>query len=177
MLIMNKIKILLITSLLVLMPASVLADGIKVLDGERAMLQTQYAIDESNKFEQDPDFTADRERLELLQTEIQALVDTFQQDQETLSDQEIADMQQKVQDKQTEAQFVAQKLQTKIEQKRGEILQTLTPIFQQVVGELITAQELDMIMPSQTLFYWDPDMDMTDEVTALLDLAVSKAED
>ena len=115
---MNKIKILLITSLLVLMPASVLADGIKVLDGERAMLQTQYAIDESNKFEQDPDFTADRERLELLQTEIQALVDTFQQDQETLSDQEIADMQQKVQDKQTEAQFVAQKLQTKIEKKR-----------------------------------------------------------
>ena len=90
---MNKLKLLLITGLLAVFPTSLFADGIKVLNAQRAMLSTQYAQDEFTKLDQDADFIADRERLELLQTEGQALVEKFQQDQETLSDEEIANMQ------------------------------------------------------------------------------------
>ena len=89
---MNKLKLLLITGLLAVFPTSLFADGIKVLNAQRAMLSTQYAQDEFTKLDQDADFIADRERLELLQTEGQALVEKFQQDQETLSDEEIANI-------------------------------------------------------------------------------------
>ncbi len=149
---MNKLKLLLITGLLAVFPTSLFADGIKVLNAQRAMLSTQYAQDEFTKLDQDADFIADRERLELLQTEGQALVEKFQQDQETLSDEEIANMQTKLQDKQTEIQFLTNKLQTK-------------------------AQELEMVVTPEALFYADPDLDITDEVTALLDLAASKSEE
>ena len=74
---MNKLKLLLITGLLAVFPTSLFADGIKVLNAQRAMLSTQYAQDEFTKLDQDADFIADRERLELLQTEGQALVEKF----------------------------------------------------------------------------------------------------
>ena len=39
------------------------------------------------------------------------------------------------------------------------------------------AQELEMVVTPEALFYADPDLDITDEVTALLDLAASKSEE
>ena len=46
---MNKLKLLLITGLLAVFPTSLFADGIKVLNAQRAMLSTQYAQDEFTK--------------------------------------------------------------------------------------------------------------------------------
>ena len=174
---MNKLKLLLITGLLAVFPTSLFADGIKVLNAQRAMLSTQYAQDEFTKLDQDADFIADRERLELLQTEGQALVEKFQQDQETLSDEEIANMQTKLQDKQTKTQFLTNKLQTKAQETQQAVIAALSPSFQQILGELIQAKELEMVVTPEALFYADPDLDITDEVTALLDLAASKSEE
>ena len=38
-------------------------------------------------------------------------------------------------------------------------------------------EELEMVVTPEALFYADPDLDITDEVTALLDLAASKSEE
>ena len=108
---MNRIKYLLLSGLLAVFSASLFAEGTFVLNAERAMLSTQYAQDEFKKLDEDADFITDRERLELLQTEGQAILDDFQKNQETLSDEQIVDMQGKLEDKQTEIQFLTQKLQ------------------------------------------------------------------
>ena len=96
---MNKIKYLLLSGLLAVFSTSLSAEGTYVLDAERAMLSTQYAQDEFKKLDEDADFIADRERLELLQTEGQAILEDFQKNQETLSDEQIVDMQGKLEDK------------------------------------------------------------------------------
>ena len=171
---MNKIKYLLLSGLLAVFSASLFAEGTFVLNAERAMLSTQYAQDEFKKLDEDADFIADRERLELLQTEGQAILDDFQKNQETLSDEQIVDMQGKLEDKQTEIQFLTQKLQNKAAETQQAVIAALSPDFQRILGELINAKDMDMVVTPQALFYADPDLDITDEVTALLDVALAE---
>ena len=174
---MNKIKLLLLSSLLSVFSASLIADGIRTLDPQAAILSTQYAQAEFLKLSESPSVAKDREGLELLQAEVQALVERFQKDQETLSDEEIADIQTQVNDKQAEIQFFVQKLQTKEQETAQAILAAVGPTFQKVLGELIQAQELDMVVSKQALIFSDPDFDITDSVTAILDRELAESEE
>ena len=106
---MNKLLI----AFILILSLGANAEGTFVLNAEGAMLSTQYAKDAFKELEEDSDFVADKERLELLQSEGQELVEKFQKDNETLSDEQKLDMQKKIQDKQNEIQFLANKLQTK----------------------------------------------------------------
>ena len=170
---MNKIKVLFLTLLLVAFSAPINAKTV-VLNAEVAMLSTQYAQDAFKTLDEDAGFIADRERLELLQAEGQALVEKFQKDQEVLSDEEKLDMQKQLQDKQADIQFLSNKLQTKAQEVQQQVVGTLTPTFQKVLGELITQKEYDMIVAPGALLYADPDLDITEEVIAYLDNALTE---
>ena len=170
---MNKLKVLFLTLLLVAFSAPINAKTV-VLNAEVAMLSTQYAQEAFKTLDEDAGFIADRERLELLQAEGQALVEKFQKDQEVLSDEEKLDMQKQLQDKQADIQFLSNKLQTKAQEVQQQVVGTLTPTFQQVLGELITQKEYDMIVAPGALLYADPDLDITEEVIAYLDNALTE---
>ena len=170
---MNKLKVLFLTLLLVAFSAPINAKTV-VLNAEVAMLSTQYAQEAFKTLDEDAGFIADRERLELLQAEGQALVEKFQKDQEVLSDEEKLDMQKQLQDKQADIQFLSNKLQTKAQEVQQQVVGALTPTFQKVLGELITQKEYDMIVAPGALLYADPDFDITDEVIAYLDNALTE---
>ena len=170
---MNKLKVLFLTLLLVAFSAPINAKTV-VLNAEVAMLSTQYAQEAFKTLDEDAGFIADRERLELLQAEGQALVEKFQKDQEILSDEEKLDMQKQLQDKQADIQFLSNKLQSKAQEVQQEVVSTLTPTFQKVLGELIAQKEYDMIVAPQALLYADPDLDITEEVIAYLDNALTE---
>ena len=89
---MNKLKVLFLPLMLLVLSAP-LSAKIVVLNAEVAMLSTQFAQEEFKNLDEDASFIADRERLELLQAEGQALVEKFQKDQEILSDEEKLDLQ------------------------------------------------------------------------------------
>ena len=82
-------------------------------------------------------------------------------------------MQKKVQDKQNEIQFLANKLQTKAQEAQQAVINDLSEDFNRILGELINAKNMDMVVSPQALFYANPDLDITDEVTALLDVALA----
>ena len=170
---MNKLKVLFLTLLLVAFSAPINAKTV-VLNAEVAMLSTQYAQEAFKTLDEDAGFMADRERLELLQAEGQGLVEKFQKDQEVLSDEEKLDMQKQLQDKQADIQFLSNKLQTKAQEVQQQVVSALTPTFQQVLGELITQKEYDMIVAPGALLYADPDLDITEEVIAYLDNALTE---
>ena len=170
---MNKLKVLFLTLMLVAFSAQISAK-IVVLNAEVAMLSTQFAQEEFKSLDEDASFIADRERLELLQAEGQALVEKFQKDQEILSDEEKLDLQQQLQDKQTDIQFLSNKLQTKAQEVQQQVVGALTPTFQTVLGELIAQKEYEMIVAPGALLYADPDLDITEEVIAYLDNALTE---
>ena len=170
---MNKLKVLFFTLLLSSFAAPINAK-IVVLNAEVAMLSTQYAQEAFKTLDEDSGFIADRERLELLQAEGQALVEKFQKDQEILSDEEILDLQNQLQDKQADIQFLSNKLQTKAQEVQQQVVGALTPTFQTVLGELIAQKEYEMIVAPGALLYADPDLDITEEVIAYLDNALTE---
>lgn len=172
---MNILQKTIITALIIAFSSAAYAEGTFVLNAERAMLSTQYAKESFKQLEEDSDFIADRERLELLQAEGQELIEMFQQDVETLSDDQKVEMQGKVQDKQNEIQFLANKLQTKAQEAQQAVINELSEDFNKILGELINAKGMDMVISPQALFYANPDLDITDEVTALLDVALADA--
>ena len=81
-------------------------------------------------------------------------------------------MQKKVQDKQNEIQFLANKLQTKAQEAQQAVINDLSEDFNRILGELINAKNMDMVVSPQALFT-KSDLDITDEVTALLDVALA----
>ena len=83
-------------------------------------------------------------------------------------------MQKQLQDKQADIQFLSNKLQSKAQEVQQEVVSTLTPTFQKVLGELIAQKEYDMIVAPQALLYADPDLDITEEVIAYLDNALTE---
>ena len=170
---MNKLKVLFLTLLLAAFSAPINAK-IVVLNAEVAMLSTQFAQEAFKNLDEDTGFIADRERLELLQAEGQALVEKFQKDQEVLSDEEKLDMQKQLQDKQADIQFLSNKLQTKAQEVQQQVVGTLTPTCQKVLGELIAQKEYEMIVAPGALLYADPDLDITEEVIAYLDNALTE---
>ena len=89
---------LLIASLLAAIPAFA-TEGIAVIDMRNAVLATQVAQDAFKALEEETEYAANIERATLLQTERQALAEKLQKDAETLSQEEIADMQRDIQEK------------------------------------------------------------------------------
>ena len=70
-------------------------------------------------------------------------------------------------------QFI-QHLQTKAQEVQQQVVGTLTPTFQKVLGELIAQKEYEMIVAPGALLYADPDLDITEEVIAYLDNALTE---
>ena len=91
-----------------------------------------------------------------------------------MSDEEKLDLQQQLQDKQTDIQFLSNKLQTKAQEVQQQVVGALTPTFQKVLGELIAQKEYEMIVAPGALLYADPDLDITEEVIAYLDNALTE---
>ena len=167
---MNKLLIAFILTL----SLGAYAEGTFVLNAEGAMLNTQYAKDAFKELEEDSDFVVDKERLELLQSEGQELVEKFQKDNETLSDEQKLDVQKKIQDKQNEIQFLANKLQTKQQEAAQAVVAALAQDFQAVLSELINAKKIELVVTPQSLFYAKPELDITDDVTSGLDVRLAK---
>ena len=101
---------LLIASLLAAIPAFA-TEGVAVIDMRNAVLATQVAQDAFKALEEETEYAANIERATLLQSERQAIAEKLQKDAETLSQEEIADMQRDIQEKGKDIEFIVGKVQ------------------------------------------------------------------
>ena len=69
------------------------AEGIAVIDMRTAVLTTQAASDAFKALEESADYSSNLEEAQSIQAERQAIAEKLQKDGETLSQQEIAQMQ------------------------------------------------------------------------------------
>ena len=86
-------------------------EGMAVIDMRNAVLATQVAQDAFKALEEETEYAANIERATLLQSERQAIAEKLQKDGETLSQEEIADMQRDIQEKGKDIEFIVGKVQ------------------------------------------------------------------
>ena len=171
----NVFKFNLFLVLILSVPAFAL-DGVYVLDMRMALERTQATADAYKALQEDADFSANLEQFQTLQTELQAIVEKLQKEQETLSAEEIAELQKDYATKGKDLEF----LQGKLQQAQAETFQSVVnetgPTMQKIIGELINAKEIKVLLQkNDNILFSDPALDLTDDVTSMLDVAASEA--
>ena len=153
------------------------ADGVAVIDVRNAMMQTQVAKDAFKALQEETEFAANVERAELLQSEFQSIAEKLQKDGETLSQEEIADMQKDLQAKREEIEFVVKKVQGEQSEAADKIYRELYPSLQKILNELIAAKQVKLLLNKENVLYNDAALDLTDDVTSMLDVAAADGAD
>ena len=150
-------------------------DGMAVIDMRTAVLSTQSAAEAFKALEEDPDYSANSEEAKSLQADRQTIAEKLQKDLETLSQEEIAQMQKDIQDKGKDLEFLAGKIQQAQEETAAKVFSDSGAAMQKIIGELITAKQIKVLLAkNETLLFSDPALDLTDDVTSMLDVAASE---
>ena len=152
------------------------AEGIAVIDMRTAVLTTQAASDAFKALEESTNYSSNLEEAQSIQAERQAIAEKLQKDGETLSQQEIAQMQKDIQDKGKDLEFLAGKIQQAQEETAQAVFASTGPAMQKIIGELIQAKQIKVLLQkNDSLLFSDPALDLTDDVTSMLDVAASEA--
>jgi Skp family chaperone for outer membrane proteins len=171
----NLLKLNLFAALLLSIPAFAV-DGMAVIDMRTAVLATQSAADAFKALEEDADYASNLEEAQSLQAERQAIAEKLQKELETLSQEEIAKMQKDIQDKGKDLEFLAGKIQQAQEETAQRVFAQNGAAMQKIIGELIQAKQIKVLLQkNETILFSDPALDLTDDVTSMLDVAASEA--
>ena len=171
----NLLKFNLFAALMLSIPAFAV-DGMAVIDMRTAVLSTQAAADAFKALEEDADYASNLEEAQSLQAERQAIAEKLQKELEALSQEQIAEMQKEIQDKGKDLEFLAGKIQQAQEETAQKIFTENGPAMQKIIGELIQAKQIKVLLQkNETILFSDPALDLTDDVTSMLDVAASEA--
>ena len=134
----NLLKFNLFAALMLSIPAFAV-DGMAVIDMRTAVLSTQAAADAFKALEEDADYASNLEEAQSLQAERQAIAEKLQKELETLSQEQIAQMQKDIQDKGKDLEFLAGKIQQAQEETAQRVFSENGAAMQKIIGELIQA--------------------------------------
>ena len=171
---MNKLVILSFsTSMLVLFSIPAFSQNVAVIDTQAAILQTQVAQDAFKALEEESEYSSMVEQAQKLQNDRQSLVETLQKDAETLSNEDIAELQKDIQEKTTDLEFVLGKIQAKQNETIQTVAAQLNPAMMQIINDLIVAKKIQLLLGADQALYFDGSVSITEQVTDALDGAAN----
>jgi len=173
-------KLLLVPVFLVSFLASVSAyavEGLAVIDMRSAVLGTQVSTATFKALEEEAEYAGNVEQAQLLQSDRQTIAEKLQKDGETLSQDEVAQMQRDIQAKSKDLEFIVGKIQAKQNETADKVFRDLNPSLQKILSELIAAKEVKVLLSRDNILFADTALDLTDDVTSMLDVAAADSAD
>ena len=168
---MKKITLPLFLTLFLALPIFAL-EGVAVIDLRTAVLATQVSKDAFKALEEESDDSSNVEQARILQTDRQSLAEKLSKEAETLSQEEIGDIQRSIQEKSKDLEFIVNKIQTKQNETADKVFRDLNPSVQKILQELIAAKEVKLLLGRENILFSDQALDLTDDVTSMLDVAL-----
>ena len=165
---MNILKNLSIVLALVLFSQSVLAQDTKigVLNALQALFNSDAAQVVQEELEQE--FAQDEARASELTEELQALQEQYQQNEAVMSEDEVRRMNSDAQDLQVQLQLIQERVQTALQEKNQEFLQSMQEELTAAVTDVVAEGGFDLILNVDSAPYFAPVLDITARVTAKL---------
>ena len=156
----------LVSAALLVLPTLAMAQGkIAVVNLEEAILQTDLAQQRLAEFEKNEDFTSDKNEFESLREELDKLVQDFQRDQAAMSEDQMVAARQKVSSKNSDLEYVSKKLQTLQQQNAQRVFQELAPKAREVLRDIITTEQIGLLLQQQGVIHADLGYSITAKVT------------
>jgi outer membrane protein len=153
--------------------ALLLVAGSAAAELKIAVLDTQRALVESDEAKEllaqaQKDLQSEQDQLQALQEELLGLQEKLNKDGEVMSATEQRKLQKEIEDKQIDYQFLGNKLQKEVNDRRQELLQQMVPKIDVVLRDLIELEGYDLILERSSLRYANTKHDITRRVTEKL---------
>jgi outer membrane protein len=139
---------------------------IAVLDTQRALVESEEAQTLLGQAEKE--LKEEQDEVTGLRDEIEALQQRLQTDGEVMSATEQRKVQKDIEDKGIDFQFLVNKLQKQVNDRRQDILQQMVPKIDKVLKDLIELEGYDVIMERANLRYVNSKHEITRKVTEKL---------
>lgn len=157
-----------------LLSSPVLAAGVAVVDSAAVLAGSDAAKKASDKY--DAATKVQRDRMEKLKEELQALQARYQKDGAVMSAKDKQDLQKQAEDKAGEFQRLGQIVQEAKQRTEQELQGTLVPKVRAIIDELRKANKLDVVLEKQgVVMSADPAVDLTKKVIEKLNSPASAA--
>lgn len=159
---------------LLLCSSFALAEGkVVVLDLQAAVLSTDVAQRQLAALERDEDYAALRARYENLAADLESFQEDAQKNAMTWSEEQQQQKQEEAQRLRNDYERAVQGLQGARQQVMQAVMQQMGNTTQNVLVQLIEAEEIGLVLNSQSAFHASADYDITDQVTELINKAMA----
>jgi outer membrane protein len=144
------------------------SEGMKVgvLDMATALFNSERAQGVSDEVTLETE--EDQQKIRDLATEAQRLQEELQQNAAVLSEDEQRRMAENIQELAVQYDFLVQKVEAYVEQKRQEFQQTYAPNLVQAITELVEEEEFDIVFRAEAALHYRGAYDITARVTEKL---------
>lgn len=145
-----------------------LAEGkIAVVNFQQAVLNTDLAQAKIRELEDDGSFKSNLEEAKKIQEEGRKLAEKYQKELPTMSDTQKRDLEKKIQEKQSDLEHIAGKLQDSRQGLMEEVMQELNASATRAVQELIKSEGIGLLLNAnpQMVLHADTSFDITAKLT------------
>lgn len=150
-----------LTALIVAMP--VLAETrIGVVDLRQALFSSADAQTFSEQLQKD--FSDEEANVRNVQDEARKLKERLEKDGAMMNESERSKLASEFQEKVKEFNFLKQRLDSAVANRKQSFLENARPEVDAAVKELLDENDLDLILPSEAVVYAKPDMDLTSQL-------------
>ncbi|HAK52961.1 MAG TPA: hypothetical protein DCM54_13810 [Gammaproteobacteria bacterium] len=156
-----------VSALLMFVSVSALAEAkIAFVNAQRAILESEEARRVQTQIAEE--FQDEQADIEKLRSEGAALVQRAQKDGEVMSDAEKRKLSNQIREIEKDLQYLAEKLQTKVQERQNELLTGIDVKFNRAVEALVLSEDYDIILPRENAIYVGDLYDITRKVTEKL---------
>lgn len=140
---------------------------IGVVDLRQALFSSKDAKAFSEQMQQD--FSAEEAKVREAQEAARNLQARLEKDGAMMNESERTKMTAEFQEKVKEFNFLKQRLDSTVANRKQQFLEDARPEVDAAVKELLDEHDLDLILPSEAVVYVKPDMNLTEELLEKLD--------
>lgn len=140
---------------------------IGVVDLRQALFSSKDARAFSEQMQQD--FSSEEAKVREAQESARKLQERLEKDGAMMNESERNKMTAEFQEKVKEFNFLKQRLDSTVANRKQQFLEEARPEVDAAVKELLDEHDLDLILPSEAVVYVKPDLNLTEELLEKLD--------
>ena len=159
---MFRIFMMIAAALMVLSFPAMAETRIGVVDLRQALFSSNDAKSFSESLQKD--FAADEAKVREVQEEARKLKERLEKDGAMMNESERSKLTGEFQEKVKEFNFLKQRLDSAVAQRKQAFLEQARPEVDLAVEELIEENDLDIILPSEAVVYVKPEMNLTPQL-------------
>lgn len=159
---MSRILVMIAAALMVLSFPAIAETRIGVVDLRQALFSSNDAKSFSETLQKD--FAGDEAKVREVQEQARQLKERLEKDGAMMNESERNKLAGEFQEKVKEFNFLKQRLDSTVAQRKQAFLEQARPEVDAAVEELVQENDLDLILPSEAVVYVKPEMNLTPQL-------------